>query len=105
MSADRPYSYWAGPDGVIKIFFGNAVSDNHVILDLHDAAGGATFQVRNSAAKTQMSVSSQGAMTIEGQFETKAGFSYDGNSGAKGSFTTDDGKTVTVSGGIITAID
>lgn len=105
VSADGTYSYWKGPDGVTRLFFGKAGSDNRVIVDLQDDAGGATFQVRNSAGEMQMSVTSQGAMTIEGQFETKAGFSYDGNSGAFGSFTTDDGKTVTVSGGIITAID
>lgn len=45
-----------------------------------------------------------GTIVINGLLDSNGGFACGGVSGANGTFTTADSKTVTVSGGIITSI-
>lgn len=103
LSADGSYCYLKDADGATRLFFGRAGADNRVIVELQDQAGGASFQVRDAGAQTVASVDSLGAADFQGAVSA-AGYASGGQAGASGSFQSADGKTVTVSGGLVTDI-
>ncbi|WP_051609270.1 DUF2793 domain-containing protein [Fodinicurvata fenggangensis] len=103
LSADGTYCYLKDADGATRLFFGRAGADNRVIVELQDQAGGASFQVRDSGAQSVASVSSLGDADFQGAVSA-AGYASAGQAGVSGSFQSADGKTVTVTGGLVTDI-
>lgn len=103
LSADGTYCYLKDADGATRLFFGRAGADNRVIVELQDQAGGASFQVRDAGAQSVASVSSLGAADFQGAV-TAAGYASAGQAGVSGTFQSADGKTVTVTGGLVTDI-
>jgi hypothetical protein len=104
--AGNPGITIANPSGsyIGSLFFARGTSGSDPFKGELSYDHGSDQMRFGTAGGHKMYLDSSGNLQATGKVRADNGFNINGTNGASGSFTTADGKTVTVSGGIITSI-